>query len=563
MSSTESDIFQIIQNDLPDTITKESLESLTKQLDSKYNDAPAVNPHLLMNALKDLLESGKTDKSDYIKEIKEQNLISRVFRIQQRSTAKPINTKLENIIRALKEIRLEATKQKDMGSTLDIDWIIKTLNEENIYEIDPTVVKNEHLNTEDNKNGLDYLIQYSKLEDMNQKNKDFNAVRKVSRPKTFSRFDNEKLLKGEKEEKRRESIDNSSVQGLGLSPEISTKILTLMSRIDYTDFDIFTLDTLTPTKGSVLVGNEILDRLDFVKSGIVDISTLRNFVQTAVDCYSRENAVYHNDLHAADVMQTLYTMLIRGELKRKMKLEGLDCFSMLVGALCHDLRHTGQNNVFHINSKSKIAIRYNDISVLENFHIASTFKLLKDDKVNILKNFKPEEYRITRRRMIDGIIATDMANHQKVLSATKAKIETYQIHSGQNFINVFDVETGKLFDAQQCILNMALHTADISNPAKPGKISDAWTDRVYGEFFIQGDLEKKMGLPVSLLCDRETTNINKAMIGFINFVVMPTIDILVDLIPEVSQYGINIRNNLKKYEANVAAEKEKEEKEKK
>ena len=107
---------------------------------------------------------------------------------------------------------------------------------------------------------------------------------------------------------------------------------------------------------------------------------------------------------------------------------------------------------------------------------------------------------------------------------------------------------------------MALHTADISNPAKPGKISDAWTDRVYGEFFIQGDLEKKMGLPVSLLCDRETTNINKAMIGFINFVVMPTIDIIVDLIPEVSQYGINIRNNLKKYEANVAAEKEKEEK---
>ena len=69
-----------------------------------------------------------------------------------------------------------------------------------------------------------------------------------------------------------------------------------------------------------------------------------------------------------------------------------------------------------------------------------------------------------------------------------------------------------------------------------------------------------MGLPVSLLCDRETTNINKAMIGFINFVVMPTIDIIVDLIPEVSQYGINIRNNLKKYEANVAAEKEKEEK---
>ena len=39
-------------------------------------------------------------------------------------------------------------------------------------------------------------------------------------------------------------------------------------------------------------------------------------------------------------------------------------------------------------------MRYNDISVLENFHIAQTFKLLSQDQYNILKHFKPEEYRI-------------------------------------------------------------------------------------------------------------------------------------------------------------------------
>ena len=42
-----------------------------------------------------------------------------------------------------------------------------------------------------------------------------------------------------------------------------------------------------------------------------------------------------------------------------MKLEDLDFFSILVAALCHDLKHTGQNNIFHINTRSKIAIRYN------------------------------------------------------------------------------------------------------------------------------------------------------------------------------------------------------------
>ena len=170
----------------------------------------------------------------------------------------------------------------------------------------------------------------------------------------------------------------------------------MMSRIEYPDFDIFELDELMSEKASVLIANEILKRVDFVRSGMID-------------SYSRTNALYHNDLHAADVMQTLFTMMMRGDLQNKMKLGDLDKFSMLIGAICHDLKHTGQNNIFHINTRSKIAMKYNDISVLENFHIAQTFKLLSIDEYNILKNFKPEEYRILRRRMIEGILATDMA----------------------------------------------------------------------------------------------------------------------------------------------------------
>ena len=263
-------------------------------------------------------------------------------------------------------------------------------------------------------------------------------------------------------------------------------------------------------------------------------------------------------------MQTLFTMMIRGKLIKKMKLTDIDKFSMLIGALCHDLKHTGQNNMFHINTKSKIAIRYNDISVLENYHIANTFKLMKNEKFNILRKFQPEEYRTIRRRIIDGILATDMANHQKVLSEMKKKIEFYGIYHGKNFKEIFNVSNDKLFDAQQVVLNMCIHTADISNPAKPEKISKKWTEKVYDEFFKQGDLEKQLNLPVSLLCDRNTTNINKAMIGFINFVVMPTIDMLCEFIPEVGDYGRNIKNNLKMHQLGWEEDqkKEKENKEK-
>lgn len=50
---------------------------------------------------------------------------------------------------------------------------------------------------------------------------------------------------------------------------------------------------------------------------------------------------------------------------------------MIIGGACHDHEHPGFNNVYLMETKDDIAIRYNDVSVLENHHVASTFSLLK------------------------------------------------------------------------------------------------------------------------------------------------------------------------------------------
>lgn len=44
-----------------------------------------------------------------------------------------------------------------------------------------------------------------------------------------------------------------------------------------------------------------------------------------------------------------------------------------------------------------------------------------------------------------------------------------------------------------------------------------------GEFWMQGDREKELGLPVTMLCDRRTTNVAKSQIGFIDFMVCVSI----------------------------------------
>lgn len=66
---------------------------------------------------------------------------------------------------------------------------------------------------------------------------------------------------------------------------------------------------------------------------------------------------------------------------------------------------------------------------------------------------------------------------------------------------------------------MVLHCADISHPAKDWNLHYRWTSQLLEEFFLQGDMEKKLGLPFSPLCDRNNTLIAESQIGqyFINF----------------------------------------------
>ena len=473
---------------------------------------------------------------------------------------KKVLTKSENIITKLRKLKEKAIKSNDNITSQDIDWIISKINDQNLYDID-TNEFNLTVGNEANHNGLEYLKLYSQIENQNLVKKAFEKTRKrnlidetikmnMQRKSTTSPSSIKVLNKYDMNNKK--NINNEKINEDNL---VSNNLIhNQMALIDSIQFDIFSLYDMEKEKTTFLIANEILSNLELIKIGLIPINILENFIRKVISGYDNINVIYHNDFHAVDVMQTLYTILINGKIMEKMKLTSIDFFSILISALCHDLHHTGQNNTYHINARTKIAIRYNDISVLENYHICSSFKILSKDETNILVNFKDEEYRIFRKIMIQGILSTDMANHQKILSNVKAKISEFEIKNGLNFNKIF-IDENKLFDNQQIMLNMFLHCSDISNPAKPNRISLIWTQKVYAEFFKQGDLEKEKGLNVSLLCDRDTTDINKAMIGFINFVVKPTFEILVNIIPECNGYLYNIKHNLFFYE-NTSLKKE-------
>jgi hypothetical protein len=174
---------------------------------------------------------------------------------------------------------------------------------------------------------------------------------------------------------------------------------------------------------------------------------------------------------------------------------------------------------------------------------------------NILKNFSSSEFRIVRKRIIEGILATDMTNHSKNLSLLKNKLTVSEINNGENVSQIIENKDSSVkFDNQQLVLNNLLHASDISNPGKISKVYKKWVELVFVEFFYQGDCEKKEKLPISLLCDRETTHIGKSQIGFIKFVTKPTFECIKSLFPEINPYLENMAKNLKMYEDDVKKE---------
>jgi len=197
------------------------------------------------------------------------------------------------------------------------------------------------------------------------------------------------------------------------------------------------------------------------------------------------------------------------------------------------------------------------VSVLENMHASEAFKVIL--KEGMFEKLTSEQFRTVRRRIIECILATDMANYVRNLNEMRVKFESFDIVDGNNVNKLILPEKAdnailKNNENVQMILSGCVRTADISNPAKMNSIFIKWTEIIYQEFFTQGNKEKELGNNPSFLCDRETTNIYKSQIGFLKFVVIKQFETMYNVMPEIKIYLDNIKMNLKYSEDHVELE---------
>ncbi|GMH53398.1 hypothetical protein TrRE_jg9932, partial [Triparma retinervis] len=243
--------------------------------------------------------------------------------------------------------------------------------------------------------------------------------------------------------------------------------------------------------------------------------------------------VYHNKFHAADVAQSTHYFLMVTDLQSK--LNSMEVFSLMFSAIIHDFRHPGFNNAFLCKIHDPLAVTYNDSSVLENFHVASAYKLLENDKMNFLKNLDVGDKSKVREHVIGLVLATDLKHHFESVAEFRTELAARQVARGAE-----DDEDG---GARHFFMAMkiCLKCCDIGHPTKAKAIHLKWSRLIMKEFYSQGDEEKARGLGISPLCDRDDVDsIPKSQNGFINFLVKPLFSVFVEyLVVEVGGDSLN------------------------
>mmetsp|Transcript_19736 Transcript_19736/g.42501 ORF Transcript_19736/g.42501 Transcript_19736/m.42501 type:complete len:386 (-) Transcript_19736:375-1532(-) len=317
------------------------------------------------------------------------------------------------------------------------------------------------------------------------------------------------------------SNETPSVQ---LPPPLSSEMKSLVRRWD---FDLHTVPTadLSALAFGVLMEHDEVVALSFCQA------RLWNFVQ-AIAAHYHDNP-FHNVRHACDVLLASSCLYRAAANTRPGFFSNLQVAGALLAALIHDTDHPGVMNPFLTATRHPLAVLYNDRSILENHHAATSMALFARPDLDFTINMPAAEAKELKKMLVDLVLATDVTTTIPMVKSLNSCFNAAEMPAAPDV---------------QCLI---IKASDISNPTRPLSTYQQWIKGVIAEFFAQGDMERKLGLPISMNCDRETVVVSKSQVGFITFLVLPLFECLSKLLPEVEQMCVE---NLQSNKAHFAAQ---------
>jgi hypothetical protein len=293
------------------------------------------------------------------------------------------------------------------------------------------------------------------------------------------------------------------------------------------NFDVYNINNLEILLNSIgLLFNKTfnLNELDINKK------SLALFIKEVSKYY--HNNPFHNFYHAVSVLQSVYMLIHNTNAKDVLSKNKL--FALFIASLVHDIDHPGNTNLFEINTKSNLALKYNDYSVLENHHCSVAFLLMELPHIKLFNKISNNTFIEIRKTIIDSIIATDMIYHNNIINDIIKKQ-----NNGWNWINNED---------QIFLCKIIIHSADLSNPIKSFDISKKVSTKICKEFINQVTIEEKLSLPIiesMRIKDNETFYKNE--IFFSEYIVKPLWHEIIYMYPHLKNLTDELDNNINKW----------------
>ncbi|XP_054647426.1 rod cGMP-specific 3',5'-cyclic phosphodiesterase subunit alpha isoform X1 [Dunckerocampus dactyliophorus] len=248
---------------------------------------------------------------------------------------------------------------------------------------------------------------------------------------------------------------------------------------------------------------------------------------------------YHNWRHGFNVGQTMFTLLMTGDLKRYYT--DLECMAMVTAGFCHDIDHRGTNNLYQMKSGNPLA-KLHGSSILERHHLEFGKTLLRDEaccsthththihvkvfllrtrpafqSLNIYQNLNRRQHDIVIHLMDIAIIATDLALYFKKRTMFQKIVDQSKTYENWNdWTKYMMLETTR----KEIVMAMMMTACDLSAIAKPWEIQSKVALSVAAEFWEQGDLERTVleQQPIPMMDRNKADELPKLQCGFIDFV---------------------------------------------
>lgn len=207
----------------------------------------------------------------------------------------------------------------------------------------------------------------------------------------------------------------------------------ILEKIDETQFDSFTFVQAIEGRSFQYLMYKFFKIYEIINPFHLSLKKLSNFSGTIQKGYFVDNP-YHNPIHIVDSMQAMHYLFHTANIRKFLKKS--DILASFLANLIHDYEHPGYTNQFVVRTKHPLALRYNDMGVLENYHLAAGFTVLVQEDNNFLDLLSVRSLYELRKIVIKVVLDSDLSQHFHLLTELKTKLDRNFPSEVQDDINL-------------------------------------------------------------------------------------------------------------------------------